>query len=598
MSGYPPVLASGDASDSRNALSELERARSLIEGIFAALPCGVAIINRDYQVIDANWAYFSPLGYDRSEVRSRHCYEAFSRYPNPCSMLGESCPIAVARAANAVGRVHREHRLPDGRVRDLEYTANPLLDEHGGISAFVVVVHDVTNLREVKEHLQQTRAALEELNREYRRHHEEQKEDARRLEQARMELVKLGRAKSELIAAISQELRTPLAAISEGVGLVEDGSCGALSHEQQTFLQLASKNIKRLTDLLNDLLDLSRIEAGGLVLHRRPLDLCRIAREAAATHDCVARSNHQTLKVDLPADLEPVLADEESILRILNNLVGNAIKFTPGGGRITIAADRLPSEAARGVQPTAHGSNSGPSAVSPQPSATMIAVSVSDTDPGVSGAQEARPTGLAEPAKQSDLARLRGTSLGLALCRQLVKLNGGRLVHENHEASGSCFSFSLPVYTEFAGLTAALHFFASALADPRNGTPAVYFCRVRPGEKANGLLPRLEELLASVFPKPAVPSVVDSGHGVLVFAPRTLPETELRPVLESLKRANLLADKQERNVHLQFATLNYDQFRLKLQTLVDGRAEPSADQAAQWWDALFGELEPGLTEIR
>ena len=586
------LLVCNNTSVSRKALTELEQTKSFIEGVFATLPCGVAIVDSDYQIVDANPAYFKPLGLDRPQVRSRHCHEAFSDYPTPCSMFGEPCPITAARASGTTGRVYRDHRLPDGRVRNLEYTANPLLDEHGNITTFVLVVNDLTNLHETEERLENARVALDDLNVALSRHHEELEESARRLELANLELARLGSAKSQFVDAISQELRTPLAAISEGVELVEDGSFGALNADQQAFLRLAVKNTKRLADLLNDLLDLSKIEAGRMEVHPHRLDVCRIAHEVAATFDSIARDNRQTLKVDLPKGLDPVLADEQAVLRILTNLVGNALKFTPAGGSITIAADRE----GKGSEIRDQGSAPGPRPPTPVPRPGIM-ISVSDTGIGIPGKQQPRLFGKPEPVNPPGAVRPRGNGLGLVLSRRLAEMNGGQIWSESEEGKGSRFSFTLPVYTEFAGIAADMRYFASAVADSHNGASAVYCFRVQPGKEGIGVLPRLEELLDSLFPKPIIMSVTDSGCGILVFAPRKVPERELLSIVESLRGASLVAGKQKSNVRLQFGSLDYDQLKLKLQAFTAGGAEPAADSAVRWWDTLFDELKPGLTEI-
>jgi PAS domain S-box-containing protein len=576
---------------------------NVIEGILSALPCGVAIVDRDFRIIAANPTYVEPLGLGSSEVRGRHCHEVFSRHSNPCSMSGESCPIDAARATGTMGRVHREHRLPDGRIRNLEYTANPLLDKNGSISAFVVIVNDLTNVCEAEGHREQAKVAREDLNTAIQRHQVELEEKARRLEQANLELVRLSRAKSEFIAAVSQELRTPLAAIAEGVGLVEDGSFGAMNPDQQTFLSLADKNTRRLADLLDDLLDLSRIEAGRIEVHRRRLDLFKITREVATSYDSIARENHQTLKVDLPKGLEPVLADEQSVSRILNNLVSNAVKFTPSGGSITIAADRAAKRDPASV--TRDPSDDGRRTTDDD----QITISVSDTGIGIPADQQARLLGRPEPAQSPAAARPRGAGLGLALIRKLVEMNGGRLELTSDEGKGSCFSFTLPVYSEFAGLAADLAYFASTVADSRNGAPVVYYFRVQAG-KDSSVLPQLGELLDSMFPKPVVLSTISSGSGLLVFAPRKLPVPELQPILESLKVVSLEAEGQnpKSRVRLQFATLDYGQLRLKLQSLITDHQEPFAEPSIrnpksriknpEWWDAFFDELKPELKEIR
>jgi PAS domain S-box-containing protein len=587
------LLVGNDTSVTRKALTELEQTKGIIEGVFAALPCGVAIVNSEYRVIDANPAYFKPLGLDRAQVRSHHCHLAFADYPTPCSLFGESCPIDKARETGLTGRVYRDHRLPDGRVRNLEYTASPLLDGDGSVSAFVLVLNDLTSLHESEARLEHAKDALDDLNAALSRHHEELEENAGRIELAKSELIRLGRAKSEFIGAISQELRTPLAAISEGVELVEDGSVGALNEDQQTLLGLAGKNTRRLTDLLNDLLDLSKTEEGRLEVHRHRLDLCRVAHDVAMAYDGIARDNRLQLKVDLPKGLEPVLADEQSVLRVLNTLVGNALKFTPPGGRIAIAADRDGKGPEVRSQGTATGSQPSTSASRPG-----ITVSVSDTGIGIPEEQQDRLFGKSGPVAPPGAARPRGNGLGLALCRQLVEMNGGRIWFEGEEGKGSRFSFTLPVYTEFAGLAADLQYSASVVASLRNGTPAVYCFRVLPRKEGNDVLPRLDELLDSLFPKPATRFVTDSGCGILVLAPRKAPERELQYVVESLTGASLSVGNQKSNVHLQFGTLDYDQLKLRLQALTAGRSEPTVDDAARWWDALFDGPKPILKEIR
>jgi PAS domain S-box-containing protein len=585
------------ADISASALTDLEQSRSLLKCVFAAMPCGVAIVDRDYRVLDANAAYSKPLGLNESEVRGRRCHEAFGSHSSPCAEFGESCPIASARTTGSTSRIFREHRLPDGRNRNLEYIASPLLSSDGSISAFVVAVNDLSSLRAVEQRLVQAETALEDLRTALSRHREERAEDGRTLEQARMEVARLGRARSEFIAAVSQELRTPLAALSEGVGLVEDGSFGALNAEQQTFLRLAGKNTKRLTGLLNDLLDLSRIEAGHMKVHRRKLDLCRVAREAATTFDSIARSNRQTLKVDLPAGLEPALADEQSVLRILNSLVGNAVKFTPAGGCITIAVDRLsignrrsePGERNQGVPPDAR-------PLTPD-RAAAIAVSVSDTSAETPIEPQSELSGSSERAVPHDIARQRGAGLELALSRQLAELNGGRLWLESEEGRGARFSFTLPVHTEFAGLAADLQYFTSTAADSRNGTPTVYCFCVQPGRTSVEVLPRLEELLDLLVPKPVTLSVISSACAVLAFAPRKLLTPELEFIAGSLSGASLFAGRQKSETRLRFGSLDYDLFRLRLQTLTAEHPEPTAGEAEQWWNDLFEEMKPGLAEV-
>ncbi|MEO0108813.1 MAG: response regulator, partial [candidate division WOR-3 bacterium] len=322
------LLVGSDASASRRAVSQLERTKEFIEGVFAALPCGVVIVDSDYRIIDCNPTYTQPLGLTRAAVKGKYCYQVFSNHQSPCAMFGELCPITAARTTGAIGRVYREHRLPDGRQRNLECSASPLHDEHDSIIGFVVVINDLTDLREAEERLQEAKIRLESLNRDLRRSHEELQEKSASLERANRELIRLSNAKSDFVATVSHELRTPLTAISEGIALVEDGSLGVITQNQRRFLALARQNTRRLSDLINDLLDLSKIEAGRLDLHPRRLDLAAIVREVVGAFAPLARDKNLSLscsfgKPGQDATTSPfeVLADEASVHRIFNNLI-------------------------------------------------------------------------------------------------------------------------------------------------------------------------------------------------------------------------------------------------------------------------------------
>jgi signal transduction histidine kinase/ActR/RegA family two-component response regulator len=553
------LLICNDISAGRDALTELERTKDFIEGVFSALPCGVVIVDSEYQVIDSNPAYGRPLDLTRDGLRGRRCYEVFNNYRSPCSMFGELCPITAARTTGTIGRVHREHGLPGGRIRNIEYTANPLLDRHGNIGSFVLVISDLTDLREAGDRLQQAKTQLETLNAELRHHHEELKANAKRLERANVELLKLSNAKSEFVATVSHELRTPLTAIAEAVGLVEDGSLGTVNKEQLTFLRLAGQNTRRLADLINDLLDLSRIEAGKLELTPRRLDLARLIRDTSVTYSAVAKEKGLTLNVELPASTPPVLADQQSVERVLVNLVGNAIKFTPSGGTITI-----------GVGNTAE-----------------ITAFVQDTGVGIPKDQQYRLFGKFEQIARPGEVRPKGTGLGLALSQQLLEMNHGRIWVESEEGRGAKFLFALPAYSEPAHFRALYRQFAASVdggrADVTGGPahPALYLLKVvslsvpdpmgtpnfalRPSPSALRPLPgacavvlsQLRELLESAFTRPDAVLTLESESAAVIFAPRRMPDERFRVLLDSLKGASFFVQDQEVKMRLRCGVLDY-----------------------------------------
>jgi PAS domain S-box-containing protein len=571
------LLICSDISAARRAVTDVERAKDFVDGVFAALPCGVVIVDSDYRVIDCNPAYVRPLGLTPEATRGRTCYDVLNRYRSPCSMFGELCPIAAARTTGAIGRVYREHRLPDGRQRNLEYTANPLRDEQGAITGFVVVLNDLTDLRETEERLRQTKSQLEQLNSELRLHHEELKTSARRLELTNLELVKLSNAKSDFVATVSHELRTPLTAIAEGIGLVEDGSLGELNPDQRTFLTLARQNTRRLTDLINDILDLSKIEAGKFELVRRRLDIRRVIRDEVSSYRVVAQERRLTLDEDLSPDLPAVLADEPSVHRILANLIGNALKFTPADGHIAVQA-RVQSN---GTKPPA------------------VTVAVADTGVGIPRDQQGRLFGKFEQIVREGENRPRGTGLGLALTRQLVELNQGRIWVDSEDGKGSRFSFTLPVHDERAEFESEYQRF---IASGRNdGHSAIYLFQVLPANRPTpdpgaasvpldgSVLAQVRDLVEPFFPRPSIASPLTDRGALTVFASRRLEDERFSALLDRLRGASFFTGEHEVAVRLLQARLDLPHIR--------GATEPGG--AVRYdFDSLYQIITPLLQEVK
>jgi len=231
------------------------------------------------------------------------------------------------------------------------------------------------------------------------------------------ELEAVSRHKSEFLANMSHELRTPLNAIIGFSEVLDDRMFGELNEKQAEYVRVVLSSGRHLLSLINDILDLSKVEAGRMELEPGTFSL-RLALENALTliHDRAAR---QGLRVELTVDetLGDVVGDERKLKQVLLNLLSNAVKFTPDGGRIEVRA-----MAANGT------------------------VEVSVTDNGVGIAPEDQET-IFEEFRQvgTDYARKReGTGLGLSLARKFVELHGGRLWVKSEVGQGSTFTFSIP----------------------------------------------------------------------------------------------------------------------------------------------------------
>ena len=246
--------------------------------------------------------------------------------------------------------------------------------------------------------------ALERLNKE--------------LEVANEQLRELDQLKSTFVSIVSHELRTPMTSIKGYVENMLDGLTGRLTEKQLSYLSRVKYNVERLTRMINDLLDLSRIEAGRVELALRPVSLLELVTEVLESLQALARAKSVTLE-SCHADLLPMIrGDRDKLHQILTNLVQNSIKFTPTGGAVRVESRVQDDE--------------------------FVQVSVADTGCGI------QPEELAMVFEkfyrgESAPTDARGAGLGLAIVKSLVELHGGYIWVESVPGAGSCFSFTLPI---------------------------------------------------------------------------------------------------------------------------------------------------------
>ncbi len=248
---------------------------------------------------------------------------------------------------------------------------------------------------------------------------------AGQLERANQELRRIDDMKSEFVSVASHELRTPLAAIKNAVQLLLKGTAGKINENQEKFLSMAERNINRLTNILNDLLSLSRIESGRIELKFENIGLKGIIELTASSLRPHADGKSLKIDVKISEPLPPVYGDPEKIEQILTNLIGNAIKFTPDGGRILITA-----------KPLSHDEKSG--------YGDRVAVSVEDTGIGIPPEHLDAIFEKFHQVESSLHRSVSGTGLGLAITKGLVEAHQGKIWVESEMGKGSAFTFTLP----------------------------------------------------------------------------------------------------------------------------------------------------------
>ncbi|MGI9861247.1 ATP-binding protein [Moorella naiadis] len=244
-----------------------------------------------------------------------------------------------------------------------------------------------------------------------------------RLQKAIRELYMASKMKSEFLANMSHELRTPLNAIIGFAQVLQKQYYGALTEKQVKYVEYILTSGRHLLSLINDILDLSKIEAGKLELEPATFSLPKLLENSLIMVKEKAVRHRLEVILQVDPDIPELTADERKVKQIVYNLLSNAVKFTPDGGKITVRARLLPGD--------------------------QVQVSVADTGIGIAPADQER---IFEAFIQGDSGYTRqyeGTGLGLALVRRLVELHGGRVwVESAGSGQGSTFYFTLPLRLE------------------------------------------------------------------------------------------------------------------------------------------------------
>jgi signal transduction histidine kinase/DNA-binding response OmpR family regulator len=270
----------------------------------------------------------------------------------------------------------------------------------------------------------------------------ELKEYEQTLQQKNVELEEASRMKSEFLANMSHELRTPLNAIIGFSELLKDGVVGDLSGQQRGFIGDIFNAGQHLLSLINDILDLSKVEAGKMELDLELVAIDALLADSLPIIKAKAADRNIRLELEADSDLGDVRVDVRKVKQILVNLLSNAVKFTNDGGRVVMRADRVPSA---DVGQTSGSGRGRRFAARENEYKEFLKISVSDDGIGISEKDLER---LFQPFSQIDsgLARkFEGTGLGLAMVKLLTELHGGAITMESTEGEGSCVTIWLPV---------------------------------------------------------------------------------------------------------------------------------------------------------
>lgn len=368
---------------------------------------GVAIIGSD---VRGRVNLFNPgaerlLGYAREEVMGR----ATVMLHTPQAVTDKAAELGVADDFTAVARrlmepdqagAHIRFLRADGEERTHSMTLARLTDDRGHVVGYVSTSEDITERVATEQALS---TALERMR-------------------------EVDTVKDTFVSSVSHELRTPLTSILGYLELLGEGAYGPLTPAQEQALARVTSNSTRLLTLVDDLLVLSRVEGGadGLGLHHAPLDLVDVVRAGVAVAVPEGRVGPQ-VRVVLPTERLTMSGDRDLLERAVVNLVGNAVKFTPAGGRVEVALAREPAPG-----DDASGTSYG-------------VLSVRDSGIGISSADQQRLFTRFFRATSAMTAAIPGTGLGLSITHAVVERHGGSIAVESAPGEGATFRMRLPL---------------------------------------------------------------------------------------------------------------------------------------------------------
>ncbi len=417
----------------RRAEQALGDTLSRHRAILASAMDSIITVNGAGQIETANPATSRLLGWTQEELVARHLGLLFQI---PEGTTEEAFLETLTAAARDGGEVRELVGLrKDGSTVPVDVAIGEMRSSGG--DALVAVLHDIT-------------------------------------ERKRAEVMK-----NEFVSTVSHELRTPLTSIAGSLGLLAGGATGELPAAAQRLVTIASQNSRRLVRLINDILDIEKMQSASMTFAREPLVLAEVAQRAIEQTSGFALEHEVSLTLQVGADETPVTGDGDRLIQVLTNLISNAVKFSPAGSAVEVSVER-------------HGDS--------------VRASVCDHGTGIPDSfRDAIFTRFAQ-ADNSDTRQRGGTGLGLAIAKEIVDRHGGTLAFESEMGVGTTFRMDLPAG---AGAAARTHPApAPAAIVMRAGAPvAAASLAVAPVALASAAgAPVTAEPISPPVPPPVVPA--------------------------------------------------------------------------------------------
>lgn len=370
-----------DITDSKKAKETLREFTEEIYDLYNNAPFGYHSADADGTIVRINDTTIKWLGYTREEIVGKMKSTDFLT-PSSAEKIEKLFPKMKEGGRGKLENVELEVKRKDGSTFFVLASSTVLRDKTGNFLIARTSILDITKYNKVVEEL---KTAME--------------------------------IKSAFTSMVSHELRTPLTSIKEGLGIVLDGSAGAINDEQKRFLELAKRNVDRLHRLINNVLDFTKLNTGELKYNFKEENLNKLVKDIAETYEPVLAKKGLYVRTELEKEMPQVIMDSDKISQVINNLLNNAEKFTEHGG-ITVKTGY-------------------------EIAGKQAVVKIIDTGQGIK--KEDIGKIFKEFTTVGTRRMLGSTGLGLAICQQIIQGHFGKIYAESEPGKGSVFTFVLPV---------------------------------------------------------------------------------------------------------------------------------------------------------
>ncbi|MHC4417281.1 MAG: PAS domain-containing sensor histidine kinase [Planctomycetota bacterium] len=339
----------------------------------------ISILDKDFKILRLNRALSDAFGLQPQQLIGKTCYEVYHCKNHNCS----NCPHAQTLKTKKPGSTEL---YQEQLGIHLEVTTSPIIDEDGRIDGSVHIAKDITE----------------------RKHAEQERKEHDRL-------------KSEFVATVSHEMRTPLTIFKNIISNALAGIMGQLSPKLRANLQMANKTVDRLARIIGEFLDISKIEAGKMKLHLARFDIQSAVSDAVQTFELLADGKNIELVAHMSDSQLIISADRDRIEQTLINLISNAIKFAPEGGHINVRVKKVDATAT---------------------------VEIEDDGPGIESSGINKIFDRFVQIEKQVGPGEHGTGLGLSIAKELVEMHGGKIEVQSEVGRGTTFTVFLPLASQ------------------------------------------------------------------------------------------------------------------------------------------------------